>query len=212
MPTPPASPSPRSAGSLLAGLNDAQRGAAGFGVDRTPCAAIGPLLIVAGAGSGKTLTLAARVARLILAGADPARLLLLTFSRRAALEMERRVGRVLHDSLGLSSLQPPPRLPWCGTFHSVGARLLRSIAAQVGLDPSFTVDDRADSEDLMHVLRQRLGLANGARRFPQKGTCLAIYSRAVNARKSIGEAVAETFPWCLGHEPELGRLFTAYAE
>ena len=179
---------PLARASLLAGLNDAQQRAAGFGVGGEggdgAAAAIGPLLIVAGAGSGKTLTLAARVARLVLAGADPSRLLLLTFSRRAALEMERRVGRVLHDALGLAPLQQAPRLAWCGTFHSVGARLLRGVAARIGLDESFTVDDRADSEDLIHLLRQRLGLASGARRFPQKGTCLAIYSRAVNARQA----------------------------
>ena len=192
----PSQPPPHAIASTLLGrLNDAQRQAAGFGVDDgTPGAAIGPLLVVAGAGSGKTLTLAARVARLALAGADPSRLLLLTFSRRAALEMERRVGRVLHEALGLAALRSPPRLPWCGTFHSVGARLLRSIAPQVGLDPSFTVDDRADSEDLLHVLRQRLGLARGARRFPQKATCLAIYSRAVNARKSLAAAIGEDLP------------------
>ncbi|HEY2189157.1 MAG TPA: ATP-dependent helicase, partial [Caldimonas sp.] len=107
-------------------------------------------------------------------------------------------------------LQPPPRLPWCGTFHSVGARLLRSVAAQVGLEPSFTVDDRADSEDLLHLLRQRLGLGSGTRRFPQKGTCLAIYSRVVNARKSLAEVLGETFPWCSDHGDALGRLFAAY--
>src|SRR5436190_7328492 len=210
-------------GSLLAALNGAQRHAAGFGIgadgghdgdgDRDGSAIpIGPLLIVAGAGSGKTLTLAARVARLVVAGADPTRLLLLTFSRRAALEMERRVGRVLHEALGLASLQQAPRLAWCGTFHSVGARLLRSVAARIGLDESFTVDDRADSEDLIHLTRQRLGLASGARRFPQKGTCLAIYSRAVNARRPLADVLAETFPWCRDHEDALRRLFAAYAE
>ncbi|MEO5844192.1 MAG: ATP-dependent helicase [Caldimonas sp.] len=201
-----------SPGSLFASLNVAQRRAAGFGIDddNQGAAPIGPLLIVAGAGSGKTLTLAARVARLVLAGADPNRVLLLTFSRRAAIEMERRVGRVLHEALGLASLQQAPRLAWCGTFHSVGARLLRGVAARIGLDESFTVDDRADSEDLMHLLRQRLGLASGARRFPQKGTCVAIYSRAVNARKSLADVLAKTFPWCCDHEQSLGRLFAAY--
>ncbi len=182
-------------GALLAGLNDAQQRAASFGIGVGDGAvSIGPLLIVAGAGSGKTLTLAARVARLVLAGADPTRILMLTFSRRAALEMERRVGRVLHEALGLASLQQAPRLAWCGTFHSVGARVLRGVAARIGLDESFTVDDRADSEDLIHLLRQRLGLASGARRFPQKGTCLAIYSRAVNARRPLADVLAETFP------------------
>ncbi|HSC62691.1 MAG TPA: ATP-dependent helicase [Caldimonas sp.] len=198
--------------SLLAGLNEAQRRAAEFGIDAASTTAIGPLLVVAGAGSGKTLTLAARVARLVLAGADPARLLLLTFSRRAAHEMERRVGHVLHEALGLASLQQAPRLAWCGTFHSIGARLLRGVAPRIGLDEAFTVDDRADSEDLVHVLRQRLGLASDARRFPQKGTCLAIYSRAVNARKSLADVLAESFPWCRDHEEALRRLFAAYAD
>ena len=205
------SPDARAA-SVLDGLNVAQQHAAGFGIGRDGVASIGPLLIVAGAGSGKTLTLAARVARLVVAGADPTRLLLLTFSRRAALEMERRVGRVLHEALGLASRQQAPRLAWCGTFHSVGARVLRSVAARIGLDESFTVDDRADSEDLIHLLRQRLGLASGGRRFPQKGTCLAIYSRAVNARKPLADVLAETFPWCREHEAALRRLFAAYAE
>ncbi len=203
-------PSPGTA-SLLAGLNDAQRRAAGFGIDDgVPAAATPPLLVVAGAGSGKTMTLAARVARLVVAGADPNRLLLLTFSRRAALEMERRVGRALHDALGLAALQRAPKLPWCGTFHSIGARLLRSVADQVALDPAFTVDDRADSEDLLHLLRQRLGVASGARRFPQKSTCLAIYSRTVNSRRPLAAVLADAFPWCSEHADTLGRLFAAY--
>jgi DNA helicase-2/ATP-dependent DNA helicase PcrA len=205
---PPASPATRPV--LFAALNDAQRRAAAFDIDPAKPAGTGPLLIIAGAGSGKTLTLAARVAQLVLAGADPARILLLAFSRRAALEMERRVGRVLHEALGLTSRQQAPRLAWCGTFHGVGARLLRLHAARIGLDPSFTVDDRADSEDLLHLLRQRLGLAGGGHRFPQKATCLAIYSRVVNARKSLADVLAETFPWCRAHADALKRLFAAY--
>ena len=146
----------------------------------------------------------------MLGGADPTRILLLTFSRRAALEMERRVGRVLHEALGLAPLQPAPRLPWCGTFHAVGARLLRLHAARIGLDPTFTVDDRGDAEELLHLLRQRLGLASGGERFPQKATCLAIYSRVVNSRKSLGDVLAETFPWCRERADGLQRLFAAY--
>ena len=84
--------------------------------------------MIAGAGSGKTMTLASRVARLVLAGADPQRILLLTFSRRAALEMERRVGRVLHQALGFARRSARRRCRWAGTFHSVGARLLREYA------------------------------------------------------------------------------------
>jgi DNA helicase II / ATP-dependent DNA helicase PcrA len=210
MPVAAPSASPVAAPALLAGLNDGQRHAATYGL-ASAAAAPGPLLIVAGAGSGKTLTLAARVAHLVLAGADPNRILLLTFSRRAALEMERRVGRVLHEALGLAPPQPPPRLPWCGTFHAVGARLLRLHAAHIGLDPAFTVDDRGDAEELLHLLRQRLGLAGGGQRFPQKATCLAIYSRVVNARKSLADVLAETFPWCGERANDLKRLFAAYA-
>ena len=200
--------------SPFARLNNAQAAAAGFGIDdnrgRTG-AGHPPLLVIAGAGSGKTLTLAARVARLVLAGADPSRILLLTFSRRAAREMETRVGRALHEALGMTPLQGAPRLPWCGTFHSIGARLLRLHAGRVGLDESFTVDDRADSEDLLHLLRQRLDLAAGGTRFPQKATCLAIYSRVVNARLGLAEVLTTTYPWCAGHHDALKRLFAAYA-
>ena len=142
-----------------------------------------PLLVIAGAGSGKTLTLAARVARLVLAGADPARILLLTFSRRAAARdgAARRPGPA-RGARPARRRGGAPRLAWCGTFHSVGARLLRAHAAALGLDPSFTVDDRGDSEDLIHVLRAAARPGRPRRRFPQKATCLAIYSRVVNAR------------------------------
>ncbi len=188
-------------------LNAAQRRAVEHGMAGPG----GPLLIVAGAGSGKTMTLAARVARLVLGGADPSRLLLLTFSRRAAAEMERRVGRALHESLGLPVSRGASRLAWCGTFHSVGARLLRAHAESIGLDPSFTVDDRGDSEDLMHVLRQRLGVAGARRRFPQKSTCLAIYSRVVNSQAHLADVLAQAWPWCASWHDELKQLFAAYA-
>jgi len=121
-------------------LNDEQRAA----VEHGPA---GPLLVIAGAGTGKTMTLAARVARLVLDGADPNRLLLLTFSRRAAHEMERRAGRLLHAALGFRATQQAPALPWSGTFHAIGARLLREHAGAVGLSPQFTIHDRGDAED-----------------------------------------------------------------
>ncbi|HEX6361643.1 MAG TPA: ATP-dependent helicase, partial [Albitalea sp.] len=169
-----------------------------------------PLLVIAGAGSGKTMTLAARVARLVLAGADPQRILLLTFSRRAAQEMERRAGRVLHQALGFPSAQRPPALPWAGTFHGVGARVLREYAARIGLSEQFTIHDRADAEDLMGLVRQELGLAATRNRFPTKGTCLAIYSRVVNSQAGLGAVLRDAFPWCSAWEDELKRLFGAY--
>ena len=132
-------------------LNEAQRQAAGHGLGEQ-AGDTRPLLVIAGAGSGKTNTLAHRVANLILHGADPQRLLLLTFSRRAAAEMERRAASVMNRVLGLNS-QQPPRLPWSGTFHAIGARLLRDYAGRIGLDESFTIHDRGDSEDLLGLVR-----------------------------------------------------------
>jgi DNA helicase-2/ATP-dependent DNA helicase PcrA len=171
-----------------------------------------PLLIIAGAGSGKTNTLAYRVANLILHQADPQRMLLLTFSRRAAVEMERRVGGVLNRVLGHSASQQLPSLPWSGTFHSIGARLLRDYAGRIGLDESFTIHDRGDSEDLLGLVRHDLGLSSTKNRFPQKGTCLSIYSRVVNSQEPLLQVLQQTFPWCAQWESELKQLFGAYVE
>ncbi|OZI32940.1 ATP-dependent DNA helicase [Bordetella genomosp. 1] len=193
----------------LGDLNAEQRAAAEFGV--APGAAPGQaLLVIAGAGSGKTNTLAHRVAHLIRNGADPQRLLLLTFSRRAAQEMERRVGGVLRKLMRLGASQHAPSLPWAGTFHSVGARLLRDCAHRIGLAEAFTVHDRADAEDLMGMVRHELGLSATQNRFPLKGTCLSIYSRVINSQLPLGEVLAQAFPWCAQWEAELKRLFQAY--
>jgi len=198
-------PSPQAIG--LDVLNEAQREAVCHGDDGDAR----PLLVIAGAGSGKTMTLATRVARLVQCGADPQRLLLLTFSRRAAGEMVERAGRLLHRMLGLPTGTRAPALPWAGTFHSIGARLLRQYAEAVGLAADFTVLDRSDAEDLMNLVRQAQGLAAARQRFPQKGTCLSIYSRVVNSMGSVDEVLREAFPWCLGWETELKALFAGYA-
>jgi DNA helicase-2/ATP-dependent DNA helicase PcrA len=170
-----------------------------------------PLLVLAGAGSGKTLTLAARVARLVLDGADPNRLLLLTFSRRASQEMAQRAGRVLHQALGLRATQAPPVLPWAGTFHAIGARLLREYAPSIGLPEHFSIIDRGDAEDLMAWMRQQQGLAAMRKRFPLKATCLSIYSRCVNRQVPLAEVLREDFPWCAEWHDDLKALFRAYA-
>ncbi|GAB3385860.1 ATP-dependent helicase [Massilia agri] len=173
-----------------------------------------PLLVVAGAGSGKTNTLAHRVARLIQSGADPQRILLLTFSRRAAGEMGQRASGVLQRLLGRNGAGSPITLPWAGTFHAIGARLLREYAGRIGLDESFTIHDRGDSEDLMGMVRHEIGLSNTAmdRRFPLKGTCLSIYSRVVNSRAPLEEVLQSTFPWCGEWEGQLKTLFGAYVD
>jgi DNA helicase-2/ATP-dependent DNA helicase PcrA len=197
----------------FAHLNEAQRSAVEHGHGADPAQtrrAAPPLLVIAGAGTGKTLTLASRVAALVLAGADPQRILLLTFSRRAALEMERRVGHALRQALGWAGTQRPPALPWSGTFHAVGARLLREYARSIGLAETFTVVDRSDAEDLMNLLRQELGFAGTEKRFPQKATCLAIYSRSVNSRAPLRQVLQDYFPWCAEWQSALERLFGAY--
>jgi len=178
--------------------------------------ASGPLLIVAGAGTGKTDTLAHRVSHLVLNGVDPARILMLTFTRRAATEMRRRAHEItrkaLNDTLGGASQSIAQRLTWAGTFHSIGNRLLRHYAPHLQLDPHFSVIDRADAADLMDSLRQELGLAGKERRFPRKDTCLQIYSHRVNTRAPLNETLAEHFPWCAQWETELVQLYRVYVE
>ncbi|MCD0503568.1 ATP-dependent helicase [Bordetella petrii] len=193
----------------LSDLNPAQRAAAEFGVGQPDAPA---LLVIAGAGSGKTSTLAHRVAHLILNGADPQRMLLLTFSRRAAQEMERRVGTVLRRVMKLHSTQQAPTLPWAGTFHSIGARLLRECAGRIGLSESFTIHDRGDAEDLMGMVRHELGFSSTSERFPLKGTCLAIYSRVINSQAPVGDVLKQAFPWCAQWEDALKKLFAAYVQ
>ena len=168
--------------------------------------------MIAGAGSGKTNTLAHRVANLIRHGADPQRMLLLTFSRCAAQEMERRVGSVLQKALGRTASQSVPGLPWSGTFHSIGARLLREYAGRIGLEENFTVHDRGDAEDLMGLVRHEIGFSATKNRFPLKGTCLAIYSRVINTRDPLAQVLKEIYPWCSQLEGELKNLFGAYVQ
>ena len=160
-----------------------------------------PLLVIAGAGTGKTTTIAHRIAQLVADGADPQRILLLTFSRRAAQEMIRRAQRLARLDL-----------PWAGTFHAVASRLLRMHALALGLDPAFTVLDRGDAADMLDLIRAERGLAKGERRFPKKDTCLAIYSRTVNARASLETVLADAYPWCREHAAALRALFGAYVE
>ncbi len=184
-----------------------------------------PLLIVAGAGTGKTTTLANRVAWQVISGVDPARILLLTFSRRSAAEMLRRVEAILQnldpEQLPDSKLVERASIRQIkgGTFHSVATNLLRKHGTLIGLYPDFTILDRGDSEDLMNLARARLNLPaapkgkkDSKKRFPLKGTCLDIYSRCVNTQLVLEVVLVKWFPWCLPHKELLGQLFTLYAE
>ena len=198
------------AAAYLDNLNPEQRRAVEHGaVGPGPFA---PLLVIAGAGSGKTNTLAHRVAHLIVSGADPRRILLMTFSRRAASEMTKRVERIARNVIGDNAGVMTDALAWAGTFHGIGARLLREYCDQIGLNPAFTIHDREDSADLMNLVRHELGFSRTESRFPTKGTCLAIYSRCVNAEAPIEQVLGVSFPWCAGWAAELKQLFAGYVE
>lgn len=189
----------RTADVLLEGLNDEQRAAVTHGD--------GPLAVIAGAGTGKTTVLAARVAMLIARGVRPERILLLTFTRQAAAHMLRRAEALLARA---GSRHASVRVQG-GTFHSVAAQMLRQHGGAIGLPSTFTILDRADAEDLIGLIRSELGLGAGKRRFPQPSTCLDICSRCVNAREPLEQALAR-FPWCADAAAGLARLFAAYTE
>jgi DNA helicase-2/ATP-dependent DNA helicase PcrA len=201
----------------FARLNPAQREAATYG-ERLPRGGVSaaPLLVIAGAGTGKTSTLAHRVAHLLLEGVAPERLLLLTFSRRAAIEMTRRAQQVVADALrsaaGSGGQPAHVRLPWSGTFHAIGNRLIREYAGRLGLDRSFSVLDRSDAADLMDVVRHRLGLSQTGQRFPRKDTCLGIYSHRINTQRPLRHTLETAYPWCLDWEEALTGLYRAYVE
>ena len=163
----------------------------------------GPLLILAGAGTGKTTTLSARVAWLIAQGTAPERIMLLTFTRRAAREMLERV-RTMTGGSGADARVLG------GTFHSVAHRFVRLHAASLGLAPGFAVLDPGDAADVLDLIRQEQGHAARGRRFPRPSTLLDIYSRTVNCQRALSEVVAESFPWCEGHVEALAELFRAY--
>jgi DNA helicase-2/ATP-dependent DNA helicase PcrA len=198
-------------------LNPEQRQAAEYGdFDPANHFRAGPLLVIAGAGTGKTMTLAHRVAHLIVAGVSPERILLLTFTRRAAQEMIRRVDAIVRQAMttnigrNSTTVLPAGVLPWSGTFHAVANRLLRRYAANLGLDPGFSILDRGDAADIIDVARHELGLSKKSRRFPKKDTCLAMYSRCVNSQQALPDVLQEHFPWCADWEAELRELFRAY--
>ncbi|HEY5719435.1 MAG TPA: ATP-dependent helicase, partial [Gammaproteobacteria bacterium] len=195
-------------------LNPAQRRAATFGAPGPDgCYAAPPLLVIAGAGTGKTATLAHRVAHLVAQGVEPGRILLLTFTRRAAQEMVRRAERIVAERRRTAGArQPDVRLPWSGTFHAIGNRLLRQYHAAVGLEASFSIMDRGDSADLLDLLRHGLGLSRLSRRFPRKDTCQAIYSHRVNTGWDLERVLEEVFPWCTDWREPLRQLFGAYVE
>ena len=164
----------------------------------------GPLLILAGAGTGKTTTLCTRVAWLLSEGVPAERMLLLTFTRRAAREMVQRTHSMTARVL------PSAGAVVGGTFHSLAHRIVRLHACSLGLPPGFGVLDAGDAADLIDLVRQELGHAASTRRFPRAQTMLDIYSYTVNAQRPLAEILAERFPWCEEHGEALAESFRAY--
>jgi DNA helicase-2/ATP-dependent DNA helicase PcrA len=163
----------------------------------------GPLLILAGAGTGKTTTLCARVAWLVSEGVPPERILLLTFTRRAAREMLQRARSMVAIPAGRGGV-------FGGTFHSVAHHFVRHHAAVLGLPAGFGVLDAGDAADVLDLLREEHGHAQRGRRFPKKSTLLDAYSRTVNAQRPLAEVLSESFPWCEEYCEEIAALFKAY--
>jgi DNA helicase II / ATP-dependent DNA helicase PcrA len=161
----------------------------------------GPLLVVAGAGSGKTRTLIYRVARLIESGVPPGAILLLTFTRRASQEMLRRAEQLVGDRTRAVS---------GGTFHSFANTVLRQWGAPLGLKPNFTILDRADMEDVINLLRSRMGFGSRERRFPKKGTLAEAISMARNKRRGLDEEIQLDFPHLIEHSEEILQLAQRY--
>jgi DNA helicase-2/ATP-dependent DNA helicase PcrA len=164
----------------------------------------GPLLILAGAGTGKTTTLCARVAWLLQGGTAPERIMLLTFTRRAARELVERARSLVERTV------PGAERIVGGTFHSVAHRMVRGHAHSLGLGPGFGVLDAGDAADLLDLVRQDMGRAAAASRFPRAATILDVYSRTVNSQTPLAEVLAECFPWCERHRDALAEILRAY--
>jgi DNA helicase-2/ATP-dependent DNA helicase PcrA len=178
-----------------ADLDEAQLAAVVHGDD--------PLVIVAGAGTGKTRTLTARVARLLERGVSPERILLLTFTRRAADDM-------LERAAALSGHRGWGRRLRGGTFHAVAHQLISAHAEPLGLQPGFSLLDPSDAADVMDLLRDEHGLGAGDVRVPRAATLVEVYSRCINTRHRLGEVLAKDFPWCEPHTEAIAGLFKAY--
>jgi DNA helicase-2/ATP-dependent DNA helicase PcrA len=163
----------------------------------------GPLLVVAGAGSGKTRTLIYRVARLIESGVPPGAILLLTFTRRASQEMLRRVEQLVGERGGEVA---------GGTFHSFANLVLRRFGVAIGLKPNFTILDRSDMEDVVSLLRTRLGLGSKDRRFPKKGTIAEVISMARNKNRDLNNEIEIDFPQLIEHERDILAIAEKYEE
>jgi len=162
----------------------------------------GPVLVIAGAGSGKTRTLVYRVARLVEAGVEPESILLLTFTRKASAEMLERAAHLTDSRCRMVS---------GGTFHSLAHKVLRRHAGLLGFGPNFTIMDRADMEEVIQSLVKEMTIPKGAVRFPRRSTLATILSKAVNLQTSVEDLIENDFTQFLEYIPEIEKLLSLYA-
>lgn len=169
----------------------------------------GPLVVVAGAGTGKTRALVARVANALAQGAQPERALLLTFTRRAADEMLARAATLA----GLPSGRPGsgPR-PWGGTFHAVAYRFVAAYREPLGLSEGFSVLSPGEACDVMELMRADHGLSGTDQRMPRPATLVEIYSRCINTGRPLAEVLPVSYPWCEPHRAAIASLFNAFTQ
>ena len=166
----------------------------------------GPVLCIAGAGSGKTRTLIYRVARMLESGIAPDSILLLTFTRKAAANMLERVTSLV-GSAGKAVAG--------GTYHSFAANVLRKYGHHIGLNPGFSIIDEGDSSDIINFIRTEMGFNRKESRFPQKKTVAQMFSKANNLEKSLPDIVNELYPQFAEHAEDIDKLregFTAYKQ
>jgi DNA helicase-2/ATP-dependent DNA helicase PcrA len=161
----------------------------------------GPLLIIAGAGTGKTRTLVYRVAHLLERGVPADRILLLTFTRRAAQEMLSRAERLVGSN---------SKRVHGGTFHATSHRLLRRYGQAAGLPKDFTIMDQGDAEDLMQLSRAQLGYASKGKRFPKKETLQYVYSRHINTGVPVEDIVRDSYPQFVDYLEDFGKIYADY--
>lgn len=187
-------------------LNDDQRAAATYEG--------GALRILAGAGTGKTTTLTSRVAWLVATGTPAERILLLTFTRRAAREMIGRTEALVADAARRGDLAAPirPGKVVGGTFHSVAHRVLRRHAATLGIPEGFSVLDPGDAADVIELVRHDIGATASGRRFPRKATLLDLYSRSVNTGRQLSDVIGEVAPWCADRLEPIAEICRGYVK
>src|SRR5258708_6124919 len=187
----------------FARLNDQQRAAATFEGEQ--------LRILAGAGTGKTTALTARVAWLVASGTPAERVMALSFTRRAAREMMHRCETLLADAPGRSAPRSRARIVG-GTFHSIAHRTLRRHAVALGLPEGFSMLDAGDAADVIDLVRDEHGAAASRRRFPKKGTLLDVYSRTVNTQRPLSAVIDEVAPWCSAQLDPIAPIRPAYMQ